>query len=224
MFTFCKYPAYKLCPFFLWGCLFLTALQGFLHSQDSVLLLLEWVGNIWFESSFHFVYVSFKGAEVLNVDVGKSFSFMFYHFYSLDKYFLTLGSHPPRFKWLFKIVERKCLVWERCFSGGSASWLQASPSVRCRSCSEQQGSMSPCATMLPLLGSTSSGCKTTSYFGFLFLRTARPKAFFFDSKCGGQSGILENPFTVLWPSSGRHLWPLSPEAKMSACSRNSPGL
>ena len=114
----------------------------------------------------------------MNVDVVKSFSFMFYHFYSLDKYFLTLGSHPPRFRWLLKIVERKCLVWERCSSGGSASWPQASPLVRCRSCSEQQDSMSPCATMLPLLGSTSSDCKSTSYFGFLFLRTARPKAFF----------------------------------------------
>ena len=92
-----------------------------------------------------------------------------------------------------KIAARKCLVWERCSSGGSASGAQASLLVRCRSCPEQQDQA--CATMSPLLGSTSSDCKTTSYSGFLFLRMTGPKAFFFFffnySKCGGSSEILK---------------------------------
>ena len=128
-----------------------------------------------------------------------------------------------------KIAARKCLVWERCSSGGSASGAQASLLVRCRSCPEQQDQA--CTTMSPLLGSTSSDCKTTSYSGFLFLRMTGPKAFFFFffliiQNVEDHQKFWKNPFTMVWLSFGsqEHFWPLDPEVEMSTWGWSSPGL
>lgn len=105
------------------------------------------------------------------------------------------------------------------------------PTVRLGAESAPSGSTwvpHPVPTLLPPLGSTSSDCKTTSYFGFLFLRMTRPKAFFLIQSVGDtqKSWRTHLMLSVLWPHLGSqgHLWPLDPRVKMSSCGPGSLGL